>query len=95
MATHINTPPAQAWAQVTDQALQIPANGGPKMKRVYKLPTSACKDVLKHINTSTSLSAVESWISTTAGALDLGLSASSFSPPTANDTWKIESYWLD
>lgn len=95
MATSITTPPAKAWAQVADQALQLPSSGSSKMKRIYKMPSTACKNVLQHIHRGSSLSAVESWILTNAGDFDPGLSASSFDPPSQDVVWTLESFYID
>lgn len=92
MATRITTPPLSAWAQVTDDALQCTANET-TMVRTYKLPTSCCTDILNYIKPGASLELVEDWIRTTAGALDVGVTGSKFTPLTDN-TWGLNRYQL-
>lgn len=94
MATTIDTPPAKAWHQITDQALNITSNGPGQMKRVYKLPIKGCKDILNGIHIGDSPSSVDSWVATAAGSIDSGLSSTSFNPPQGN-WWILQSFYLD
>ena len=91
MATKIETPPAKAWAQVADQALNVPNPGSPQMRRYYKMPTSGCKNVLNSIPLGSSLDSVQNWVATAAGALDNGLSGANFTP-TNGEHWILNSY---
>lgn len=66
------------------------------MRRTYKVPTSAIKNILKNVKVNTTLAAVESYISTSAGSLVEGLSASSvFDLPDNVDSWVVNNYQVD
>ena len=94
MATTITTPPAKAWHQVTDQALNVPANGPAQMKRVYKLPISGCANIMNGIQLNAGISDVETWVRTSAGSLDTGISATNFTPQSGYH-WILQSFYLD
>ena len=64
------------------------------MKRVYKLPTSGCNNILNSIPRDSSISYVENWVRTAAGDIDDGLSSTIFQPVTDN-RWVLASYYLD
>lgn len=96
MATHIDTPPAKAWAQVTDEALNIPREGQPLMRRTYKVPTTACKGIINGIRRGSTIAAVETWLAQTAGSFNDALSGNAiFTPPLSVDSWVLDSYQLD
>ena len=94
MATTITTPPAKAWHQVTDQALNVPANGPAQMKRVYKLPISGCANIMNGIQLNAGISDVETWVRSSAGSLDTGISSTNFTPQSGYH-WILQSFYLD
>lgn len=94
MATTITTPPAKAWHQVTDQALNVPASGPAQMKRVYKLPISGCQNIMNGIQLNSGITDVETWVASAAGSLDTGITATKFTPQSGYH-WILQSFYLD
>lgn len=52
------------------------------MVRTYKLPTSCCTNILNNLKPGASVELVEEWIEDAAGALDVGVTGSKFTPLT-------------
>ena len=97
MATHITTPPNKAWVQVRSQALTVPAQGSPKMKRIYKVPTTALKGILNYVKVGSTITAVEAWLGSAAGSLVEGLSGKTIFdiPSSISSDWVIDNYYID
>lgn len=97
MATHITTPPNKAWVQVRSQALTVPAQGGPKMKRIYKVPSTALKGILNYVKVGTTIQSVENHLASSAGSLIEGLSSNTIFdvPSSISSDWVIDSYYID
>lgn len=61
MATHITTPPSKAWAQVSDQALQVDANTK-RMRREYKVPTKLLHNVVTGLKIGSTIGLVHGYL---------------------------------
>lgn len=61
MATHITTPPNKAWAQVSDQALQVDANTK-RMRREYKVPTRLLHNVVTGLKIGSTIGLVHGYL---------------------------------